>query len=1182
METQLFDLKATPIDGINLIEASAGTGKTYTIEGLFLRLLLEKGIQVENILVVTFTEAATAELRERIATKIRSCLQAFEQGTEDDFLNHLVSQSSDQDRDRERLKLVIASFDEAAIYTIHGFCQKMLIDFAFESQTSFDSELVTDQEELIEELAADYWRNQLYTAERLYNQMFLEIYPTLESLIKMAKKIISRPVKHILPRLKAGNSQGLYQEIINSFEKMKATWALGREFAELLKGNAHWKKPYINKLDLNLELLHQFFRAGNPFETENGLDYFTPEKIQKSIKKAGTPPEHSLFEECEQYLLLLNQMSFAVNLDFIDYAQKELRDKKQTRNLRSFDDLLKDLHHVLMGEQADVLAKKIQDKFAVALIDEFQDTDPIQYEIFKAAFKQDEARLFFIGDPKQSIYNFRGADIFAYLNAENDADHKYTLEINWRSDRDLVKAVNKIFTFRDNPFVNSKIAFPEAEGSPQKPERSFVIDAVPQTPMNLWFIRSEEVVKTGDARDMIAQATATRIAKLLNQGVNGSATIKKGEENIALQPKDIAVLVRTHKEALLIQDALWQRDVPSVLNTKESILESAEFNDVRMIAAAVADYKQESKVRTALLTDVMGANGTQVYQWTQDESVWEDILNRFKLYHDTWSESGFYHMMRLFLQEEKIRSKLLSYPDGERRLTNLLHLLEVFHQAETASLYSMTGLLQWASKIHRDGAEQGEHEIRLETDADALKIMTVHTSKGLEFPLVFVPYSWGGQAPRDYFFHDPDQDRELTWDLEKTGKNKAYTEEENLAENLRLLYVALTRAKHCCYVSWGKINRTADSAYSYLFHRDSFKKVLSKVSCETLWADLEELRDSSENCIHLEEMPQGDALCYQPQKLESVELRARHFQGNLRQGWGISSFSGLSSRKKDHSEGLDHDQHQIVEEVMPEENSEPVERLSLFSMPGGAKTGECFHEMLENLDFQEKDQEVTKSLVQEKLEKFDFDLEWAPVALKLMQDVASRKLTSAHTGTESFSLSQVLPELAVEEMPFHFPITKLRSRDLAKLVAANSQNSTHEALVKTLEQLEFNTLKGFMKGFIDLVFCHEGRFYILDWKTNKLGEKLEDYTPPLLREAIEDHLFNLQYYIYTVALHKYLKLRMPGIYDFDQHFGGVYYFFLRGIHADPQVDTGVLYESLSGSGEMIDLLEQIFSGEVEQ
>ena len=1072
-----FDWRQSPLAGVNLIEANAGTGKTYTIVRIFLRLLLEKKIPIEKILVVTFTEAATAELKDRVARTLHETLQTLQtHPTHDEFLQTLVAEQG-RTAVMESLESTLLKFDEVSISTIHGFCRKILQEFAFETQSFFESELLANQDPLIEELARDYWRNAMHHDSPKYSKVFLQYMESPHDLAQKFKQTLSKPKLDFLPKIDQ-SPQRLWEESHTDEDK------------------AH-------------------------------------------------------------------NLPHAIVLDFFRWAKPQLQARKMAANQQSFDDWLAGVHHALHGEFGEDLAKIIQKRFSVALIDEFQDTDLLQYKIFQKIFGNRD--LFFIGDPKQSIYKFRGADIFAYLQAKKEATHQFTLKTNWRSNPKLVQALNVIFSKLEHPFVNPHIPYLPSQASPSTQDDALLIHQKAVVPLQIWCL--ETFTKKPDARQIFAESAACEITRLLNLGQQGKALIQQGGSTHPVQPRDIAVLVRTHSEAETTRKLLSQRRVPCVVKTQTLIFQTVEFKEILTLAAALQDTTNPASVRAALLTNLMGYNGTQVFEMIQNETAWEALIQRFYDYHHQWKQEGFYPMMRHFLRNESVSVRVLSEQNGERRLTNILHALEWLHQMESDQHLSPTRLLDRALEAQKSPAEaQEDHLVRLETDAEALTILTVHASKGLEFPIVFCPFSWGNRTIKEVFFHD--EQGQLFWDLKKLHKDEA--KKETLAEEIRLVYVALTRAKYCCYTAWGNINRTEDSPFKYLFPTKN----------KNPWEYLEKLAEQSQGTIvAVEALPENDEV-FQRKRAFQKAPHCRQFTRSLHPQWGITSFSALSQKVKDWTEGQDHDEHQIqtatplVAENTPDD-SQPL--FTVHRLPKGANTGNCFHEILEDLNFQEKDTTTLENLVRDKLRKYHFAPQWQPVALSMIRAACEQKITAGHLNSPAFSLSELPETQVVKEMPFHFPIQRCSAEMLRHLVRQHQTYETHKALLSSLEQLSFHTLKGFMKGYIDLLFCQGGRYYILDWKTNYLGDGLEDYAPPLLRASIEAHFYNLQYVIYAVALHKYLRLRIRN-YHFEQHFGGVYYFFLRGLDPASAGNHGIYYDSLKESARLIEQLESVFEG----
>lgn len=1185
-----FDLQVSPLSGRNLIEASAGTGKTYTIEGIYLRLLLEKKMAVENILVVTFTEAATSELRERIRDKIRKTLRVFESletdnESDDTLIKHLANNSDDPQQSLQALKTALAQFDEARIFTIHGFCHRILLDYTFESHSRFDTEFIKDQRDLLSEIVQDFWRSQLYQSSEKFTAFLMAEFGDPQRLLQMIAPVLNRPLQKIVTGLSTENLDGTIQSLEDGFSELSGTWLQSRSDLEeiLIKHPGLKHNPYNKKnVPIWLGEMDDYIESGNAFLIPKNLFRFSLETVSLSFNRKTAPPVHTVFHLCQHLEQALKTIRILLEKKLIEYTKVELKSRKLQRNLISFDDLLTNLHNALSGPMGENLAQRMRTKYHVALIDEFQDTDPVQFEIFNTVFKTADHPVFFIGDPKQSIYSFRGADIFAYLAARQETDTAYTLAKNWRSDNDLIEAINTVFSFRENPFLYHKIGFFPSSSGRGNPLRGFQIDGQPQVPFHLWYVDDEgETISKSTGQERVTKAVAGEIVRLLNLGCEGKATLLQNgsdsaTDGVAVAPQHIAILVRRHAEAEAVQQVLRTLSVPSVIDTRTTVFDSAEFDEVITLLQAIADPASEHRVKRALVTDIMGVNGDQLQQYDADETGWERILEKFQNYRQTWSDFGFYSMIRRFLRLEQVRSRLLALDGGERKLTNLLHILELCHEAETNNRFGINGLLKWADRRRLTREEsQDETEIRLETDDEAVRILTIHASKGLEFPIVFCPFSWGSATVKQVFFHDSDNHTALSLDLgsPEFEAHKLQAKDEILAEEIRLLYVALTRSKSQCYLVWGDINRTTDSAMAYLFHD-------GKPDSEKIWSDLQELEKKAAGNIELQPLPETDIERYTAEQDSIPQLHCLEFKGSHGLDWGISSFSGLSAKTTVNVEYPDRDrlQRSPQSDLGVSLVDAPAGSLNMFSLPGGAKTGNCFHELFEKLDFREREPQRVKNLVVETLQRYDFEEHWQPVASELVENVLSLPLIQGENSASPFKLGDLGATDRISEMEFYFPLQQIRSSELSDLLQSHLNHHSAQLLSKTMERLNFNEIRGFMKGFIDLIFHHEGRYYILDWKTNFLGDQAADYHVRHLQEYMVDHSFILQYIIYTVALHRMLLLKLED-YDFRTHFGGIFYFFLRGIQKEAEPDIGVYRDDLQGCAGLIEELSQYFGGD---
>jgi len=1144
-----FDILTCPLQGSRLIEASAGTGKTYTIAGLFLRLILEEGIAVSRILVVTFTVAATEELKERIRKTLRRVISllADEDTAETDPLLIALAERYREDRGAlGRLQSALRNFDEAAIYTIHGFCQQMLFENAFESNSTFDTVLITDERELLQEVIDDFWRQNFYRLpEKLARYVMQEI--SIGDLFKLLVKRSIDPDFQILPRELPDESV-----VINALESLRDAYGdmcrvwneSGDEIRKVLLSHRglDGRRYRKNLLEKWLDQIALYVRSDDPLGT-SPLERFSQERLRESTKADCMPPEHEFFYCCEllhekreESLALIDQYILGLKSTLFDFADRELGRRKSEKNARSFDDLLIHLHEALGEGEDSALARSARKRFSAALIDEFQDTDPVQYNIFTTLFGRDDSALFLIGDPKQAIFGFRGADIFSYLKASLSVTDRYTLQMNWRSDEGLISAFNTLFKRLHRPFIFEEIGYVPVSAAPREGRVFSITDN--GSPFQIWFLdsgladnRDGISINKSTAERFISRAVASEISRLIRAG---TARI----DDKPLEPGDIAVLVRTHRQARMVQDHLRKLSVPSVLQGAESVFSAREALELERVMLAVAEPGNESLLRTALATDIFGYSGEQLLLRNNDDPDGDLLLDRMYRYHNLWVQHGFMRMFRSLLTNEGVRFRLLSFIDGERRMTNLLHLSELLHCAEVEQKQGMESLITWLS-VRRESPVK-EEELRLETDDDAVQIVTVHSSKGLEYPVVFCPFAWSGRAPdrSGFTFHDPKRAYNLTLDLRSQDEeNWKCAEREDLAENIRLLYVAITRARHRCYLFWGKINNTGTSAPAYLFHQPEragedpvaeLRNEMISRDPEMMIRDLEKIAEKSQNSIAVKvfsSIPEERSL---PRPRLYDEISCRRFTGTIRRDWKISSYSSLIYRREESEPDYD----RALAITPPGGGTGDI-----FGFPRGAQAGQCIHEIFEGIDFTNSAREEWSELINSRLRRYGFEQKWRNPLLAMIERVLDTRLGDRG----DFSLRSVGNGDRLNELEFHFP---LGSDAVPKLITLISHYS--ERFAQRLKKLAILPARGFVRGFIDMVFRQGDRYHIVDWKSNHLGGSIEDYSREALQSAMEEHYYILQYHLYAVALHRYLSVRISD-YDYEKHFGDIFYIFIRGV-----------------------------------
>lgn len=712
-----FDLLSTPIEGTILIEAGAGTGKTYTLTAVLLRLIAEQNLPIDRILVVTFTEAATAELKEKIRETIRAACRELE-GTPsgDPFLAAFAARLPDRELALARLYEAVGSFDLAAICTIHGFCRRLLQDNAFESGSLFEMEVEGDQKDVQRRVVDDFWRSRIYRETPLFISYLLDRSFTPDYIASMLAKIPGGPFTRLTPTPgipDASKAEICFQD---SFNRLKKAWPGSiAGIAHLLEQSPSLKRNIYQPGSMQglIREMNRYLEREDPgMRLFKGFDKFTPGKIESSCKKGMTPPHHRFFGLCETHLKEHSRLEeiYAEKLvelksSAFQFAAGALRRRKTETGKASFDDLLLDVHDALIGPGGTAFAGAVRRSFEAVLIDEFQDTDAVQWAIFKKFFHRRNVKLLLIGDPKQAIYGFRGADIYAYMRAAAEADTRYTLKTNWRSGPDLLSAVNSLFARGSRPFVLDDIPYTPSAPAPISPgvDRKSRI-----RPFTLWIPRGEEktALPKGDARSQIAGAVAAEIAALLEAGRNGSARI--GDRPLA--ERHIAVLVRTNSETALMQEVLRDLDIPSVRHQTGNIFDTREAVEVRRLLTAIAEPGNPGLLRAAMSTGMLGRNGQELIV----PGLIEEWMERFHRYREIWHRQGIVRMMRLLLSENGVVPRLMSLPGGERRATNLFHLVDLLQQA-SKDRHSPETFIKWLiDRIEGGGTDQEEYLLRLD------------------------------------------------------------------------------------------------------------------------------------------------------------------------------------------------------------------------------------------------------------------------------------------------------------------------------------------------------------------------------------------------------------------------------------------------------------------------------------
>ena len=1219
-------IQTLPLHGRRLIEASAGTGKTYTLAGLYLRLVLGIGGQARmppDILVLTFTRAATRELRDRIRSRLVEAAQAFRDGhSNDDNLQWLIDQfPPDRLGACARLLDVAAGWmDEAAIHTIHAWCQTMLRQHAFDSGSLFEQDVDAADPLLLQHAVADYWRQWWYSDHPYRAHLnriatsFDEFADNIAELRRAAALIVAAGQKP------EPISPGAFLDELRDFEagpgtelaEVLADWVSAGEgvmaslrqaiegghfYAESRSGVTQTKAALVR---VNEQL--DAWQPGLPFPFD--LAFLLPDHLA-TVCKVNKAPAHPWLDRLQQAWNAMGgypERSAAVWVHAVDSVGAMLAREKQRANKLDFDDLLNHLDQALASPEGERLRQTMLAQYPIALVDEFQDTDPVQFRIFeqvwgRCAPDDKQHGLFLIGDPKQSIYSFRGADIHAYMKARDNTDSQHSLGRNFRSTTAMVAAVNQLFASAES-HPRGAFAFTEP-GQPQRMpfvrveaegrKEALYLDGSEALPMTLLYhpeADGKAHLGVGEYRAIMAEQAAETIACLLGSAAAGRAEFRDSTGQARpLRPADIAVLVRKTSQAELIMQALRRRSVATVyLSDRDSVFDTEQARELCLVLAGIAEAGDERRLRSALATSLFGWTTAELDALNSDEQLIEREFERFEALLARWRGQGVLAMIHRLLEDYDVPARMLAAPrHGERALTNLLHLAELL-QAESQAMEGEHALIQWLSdQVQLDHRGQNdEQQLRLESDAELVRVVTCHAAKGLEYPLVFAPFVCDYSTPAADWaltYHDGSQ---RVVDLAPDAAAVERASLENLQEELRLFYVAVTRARHACWLgvapvrNRGKKNETA-ALDSFPLGHLLLGLADDPAAPPPMLALIDKLQARAGSRIGLVNIGTPIAST----RLEPAHANALHparrYQGKAREHWWIASYSALKQvgGEQAAAEPQDASQDQALEEAdalasdaeQGLASAAPRRSRDIHGFPRGPRPGTFLHGLLEWAGRQGLAETAAHpqnflDQIEHRCRRRGWD-KWTDVVQQWMLDQLHQPMK---LGEASFCLADLRRGHFTPELEFWFQASRVDTVALDRLVRRQSlQGASRKALARS-------ELNGMMRGFIDLVFEHQGRYFVLDYKSNHLGDGPAAYAQQAMRASVLDKRYDLQFAIYTLALHRLLESRLPD-YDYQRHVGGAVYLYLRGCGSE---SGGVFH--YRPKRELIDALDRLFAG----
>ncbi|WP_085317088.1 UvrD-helicase domain-containing protein [Derxia lacustris] len=1207
-----------PLLGLRYIEASAGTGKTWTLAGLVARLVVERGLEIGSILVVTFTKAATAELRARIRDRLALLLRwvewrlAQEGGaadfdadnldagdadttaqpapTDDGFCARYTAALADPAQARRQLVAALRAYDEAAVFTIHGFCQRALAERAFSGRQRFQLELLDDISGAVRETVADWWRRKVVAHDPGdAGWCPAPLHPWLAARVQaawVAPAELADKIGMLLNREEAQCLGGEPPALGSALAGLARDWAALR---------AHWQRDgaaLVDAVRACKGLSGSAYRANwidgwqaridaavwsDALPDADTLDAFTrfgAERLHSRLKKGATdsfaqPLAAAIDAFCAAAAEETDAGAAAVAWalrDVFETVCRELPARLERAGGLGFSSLITRLRSALDdGAHGGVLAAALAERYPAALIDEFQDTDPTQSAIFSAIYgpRPQTTLALFVGDPKQAIYAFRGADLDAYYAAIARAAQAGELVANRRSTAPLLDGFNALFA-RERPFRLEALRYPPAAaGAKVAP----LLRAGAEGPPLRWlWLAPEEGATKATQLAAAAQAATAALAELLAEGAAAEASIA----GKPLGPGDCAVLVRTNAEGELMRRTLLAAGIGCALSARRAVFETPEAHALLDLLRGVANPRDSVAARAALAGPWFGWSAEEVLDGRRaliadGAPGHADGFELLSAARDLWLAQGVFAMLRSLALAHDLAGRLGVLADGERRLANLAHLMELA-DAAARDLPGPEALADWlAARIEAPGSAGEAAQLRLESDENLVQIVTIHKSKGLEYPVVLLPFLWAARKPPKagddkgkprspvaaagpVFFHDPAAERQPTlhFAADEAAVQAAWDEESE--EALRLLYVAVTRAKQACLAVAGPLGGIGNSALGWLLGLPE-----GDSTAEAVRAALDAMRDRAPAAIGIAAAPDwrnvGALLA---EGASAVGLHAAPAPARIPAAWRYTSFTSLLHGRADAGDhaaerdefagaaGRDADaEPPRAASAAPDPVAETAAAADLrWRYPRGPEAGVELHAFVENLDWTRPAAAQT-ALPWPRLPA-DADIDVRAAFAGWIDAIGAAPLFGSGIAAPA-SLASLPPAHTAREVEFAIP---LGGRALEHGLTALRQ---HGIALPPVDTARLGIAGGYLRGVIDLVFAHDGRWWLADYKSNWLGERLADYAAPALAAAMSAEGYRLQAWLYLLALHRWLRLRLGAGYDPARDLGGALYLFVRGM-----------------------------------
>jgi exodeoxyribonuclease V beta subunit len=1165
-----FDWTCAPLTGRVLIEASAGTGKTHTIGLIFLRLLLERGLRIEQILVATFTDRAAQELRERLRLRLVEAERALQPEGDDSplraWLAQLCPDATARERASRRLQLARADIDRAPIGTIHALCRRLLRDYPLESGAPLLADMLLDQNALLRECIEDFWRLRFFGDGVDSDEVRVVAEKGIDGLLNDVCALVDVDA-HVLPLDDIASVQDdlLFIRSVEHVATLRVICTDAALFSPKKRGALRARL---------LEIAAAIENGGDiiGIVCDKSAECLEPSQIKDHLTAKGQQvlSSHQVIVVLQRIRGSAKSHARAVRgrviADAVEFCRAEIAKRARARDAQTFSMLIQTVYERLSTPRTGAsFAETLFKAFPAALIDEFQDTDHRQFAIFDRIYRdadgQPRGLLAMIGDPKQAIYGFRGGDIAEYLRARRQSNHRFALTVNYRSSAPLIAAVNALYAPSGGGFASDEIAYPVAQAAGRADRKPFCHDgAVIGRPLAIHrFAGDETRITTLDTK--AAEDCADRIAEMLGDA--------------RYTPGDVAILVSTNAEVDAMRRCLTMRGVPCAGSGRGNVLHEPIARDLELALHAALDVEDENALRGALCTKLLGATLQDVQCWREDAASFDREVERFAAWRDIARSRGVAALIETIAADRA--AALLGHEEGERWLTDLRHIGELIAGDRDASQgleSACARLAAWRATASGDSVDVAQaRKPRMASDVPGVQLLTLHAAKGLQFPIVFLPFAWRVRermAHNVLRFHEADGTLCFDVGSRHFDENRARYLDEDLQERLRLLYVGLTRAEYAVHAYW--TDRNGEPAFGEKAAGTAALDVLMHAAFER--ANLAPKDDSLDALAAITDGTRIVGPCsahfrFCADAHAPTQLNARTPLPAARPPLWLHSFSSIArhaSLDVAMTPAADETETAIDNELeagvidQPQASDDPT--LLSLDVWRGRHFGNAVHAILEEAregDVWPAQRELVMHHTRPLRTRGGESLE--PIG-RMIDRVRTSDLG------DGLRLIGVPREDAISEFEFQFAVT---NTTLDELRQACLRFGCGDAISPALTGA---TLNGMLTGFADLIFRHCERFHVLDYKTNWLGNRLSDYDAASLESAMAEHHYALQALLYSVALHRYLRGRLNG-YSPERHLGESWYLFVRAVGLAPA--AGVWRRRWPT--ELIESLDALFAGE---